>query len=80
MTNRIITVAEETFMTEPGVITSETNNLELEEWDSLGSVFFITALEKEFNIKIDTSDTFKIRSISTAEEVIKKSLSKIIIT
>jgi len=72
MKDKIIEVAESTFLTDPGVITFETKNTDIEEWDSLGSVFFITALESKFNIKIETSEALSINSIQSAYEIIKE--------
>jgi acyl carrier protein len=41
-------------------------------WDSLGHVNLVAALESEFNISLDTADTLRIHSFETALQLLEE--------
>lgn len=48
------------------------NYNEIEEWDSIGHMTLIAALEEEFKISIDTDDIVDFSSFKKGIEILKK--------
>lgn len=46
-----------------------------EQWDSLGHVTLVTALESEFGVEITTGDSIEITSFETAAEILDELLN-----
>ncbi|MEP1034415.1 AMP-binding protein [Ekhidna sp.] len=61
--NRIVNVASEAFNITPDKITLNSNSQNLEGWDSLAHLDFITRLEKEFNKSFNTAEIITMNSI-----------------
>jgi len=47
---------------------------DIQNWDSLGHLTLVIAIEKEFNMKFEVEDFFKIKSIKDIEELVKEKL------
>ena len=45
---------------------------EIEEWDSIGHMTLIAALEEKFSISIDTDDIVDFSSFKKGKEILKK--------
>ena len=58
-----------------GINESETKGLQyqgIEQWDSVGHMSLIAALEDEFDIQLDTDDIIDMSSFEKAQEILKK--------
>lgn len=55
-----------------GKINTNSNMQNIKEWDSINHIKIILSLEKEYKIKIKTSDFDKFTSIKFIEEYLKK--------
>ena len=55
-----------------GIVTSKLEYNSIPEWDSIGHMSLIGALEDEFNISIDTDDIIDFSSFEKGKEVLKK--------
>jgi len=67
---KIIKVAAESFRLSPDNLTLKSDNRNLDEWDSLSHLVFISNLEQEFDVKFATVEIMKIESLKDAYEVI----------
>jgi acyl carrier protein len=56
-------------------ITAETNQDDIEEWDSLANINIVFAIEDEFDIKFDVDDITKMKSVAIIIDEIKKKLA-----
>ncbi len=69
------------FATALGIDLSEVhNNLEyntIPQWDSVGHMALIAALEKEFDVMLDTDDIIDMSSVEKAKEILLKNGVKI---
>ncbi len=73
MTNleKLAKVFAETF----GISEAETKGLQyqgIEQWDSVGHMSLIAALEDEFDIQLDTDDIIDMSSFEKAQEILAK--------
>lgn len=58
-----------------GINEAETKGLQyqgIEQWDSVGHMSLIAALEDEFDIQLDTDDIIDMSSFEKAQEILKK--------
>lgn len=74
MIKRLEELIKETFDNEDVVITLDTNAADIEEWDSLSHVYLIVAIEKEFDIKFNSSEIQKFKNVGEILECIESKL------
>ena len=58
-----------------GISEAETEGLQyqgIEQWDSVGHMTLIAAIEDEFDIQLDTDDIIDMSSFEKAREILKK--------
>lgn len=68
---KLTTVFTETF----GITPEQTKNLEyqgVEQWDSVGHMTLVAALEDAFDIALDTDDIIDMSSFEKAQELLQK--------
>ena len=70
---KLVKILKETFKTNE--INSEATMEQIPAWDSMKHFQMITAVEKEFNIEINISDTFEMASIPAIKDKILKYLN-----
>ena len=63
--------------TEDSAITEDLEFNSIEEWDSIGHMGLIAALEEEFNISFETDDIVEFSSYKKGIEILKKYQVKI---
>lgn len=73
MTNaeKLAKVFAETF----GISEAETKGLQyqgIEQWDSVGHMTLVAAIEDEFDIQLDTDDIIDMSSFEKAQEILTK--------
>jgi|TARA_B100001079_G_C16178481_1_gene411765 acyl carrier protein len=55
-----------------GTVIKELKYNDIEEWDSIGHMSLISALEEEFKISLDTDDIVNFSSFKKGIEILKK--------
>ena len=70
---KLVKILKETFKTDE--INFEDSMEQIPAWDSMKHFQMITAVEKEFNIEINISDTFEMASIPAIKDKILKYLN-----
>lgn len=63
-------IIAETFNVGEENIHDETVIIELEEWDSMTHMFFITRLEKEFGVELTGEEIAKMQSVKAINQVL----------
>ena len=61
-----------------GTVIKELKYNDIEEWDSIGHMSLISALEEEFKISLDTDDIVNFSSFKKGIEILKKYKVKIL--
>lgn len=74
MEEKIFNLVSELFNINKNKITLESNEEDIEEWDSLGHLSLITAIEKEFNVKLSTIEILKIENIGDIISILNKKI------
>lgn len=72
--NRIIQTASECFLISIDKINLDSSSDNIETWDSLGHLDFISALENEFSIKFKMVEILKINSIQDCLDIIESKI------
>ena len=70
---KLVKILKETFKTNE--INSEATMEQIPAWDSMKHFQMVTAVEKEFDIEINISDTFEMASIPAIKDKILKYLN-----
>ena len=70
---KLVKILKEIFKTNE--INSEATMEQIPAWDSMKHFQMVTAVEKEFNIEINISDTFEMASIPAIKDKILKYLN-----
>jgi acyl carrier protein len=70
---KLVKILKETFKTNE--INAEATMEQIPAWDSMKHFQMVTAVEKEFNIEINISDTFEMASIPAIKDKILKYLN-----
>ena len=70
--DKIKRIIAEVFKIDPETIGMEMAPGDIEAWDSLGQLFLIERLEKEFGIKLDVEEIFEIMSIRDIYRILKR--------
>ena len=65
-------IFQETFEDEEIVLTDDTTAEDIEEWDSIGHMTLISALEEKFGITFETDDIVDFSSYKKGLEILKK--------
>jgi len=60
------------FKLAPGTDLSAVRPNQTPQWDSLGHVTLVAALESEFNVNLDMADALRINSLEVAREVLEQ--------
>jgi acyl carrier protein len=60
------------FKLAPGTDLSGVRPNQTPQWDSLGHVTLVAALESEFNVNLDMADALRITSLDVAREVLEQ--------
>ena len=67
----LLEFVSEIFSVEKTTLTLETAPGDFPEWDSLGHLSLLTALEEKFNISFDMDETMSIQSIGDLKGVLE---------
>lgn len=65
-------IVSEVFKIEPEVIKDEWGPEDISEWDSLGQLKIITAIETHYKIRFETTEVFEIFSIGDIKKLLAK--------
>jgi len=68
---KIEEIVRETFKINNGSIEKSWTSDDIPEWDSLGHLNLIMAVEKEFNIKFEIEEMFQIQSVGDICDILK---------
>lgn len=71
---RITSLMKKVFENDSLVITMETSNKDVEEWDSLNYTAIISAIEKDFNIKFKMREFLEFKNVG---DIVRTVSSKI---
>jgi len=72
MEERVLKVASESFRLDPGSLSLDSDNRNLDEWDSLSHLVLVSNLEQEFNVRFATVEIMKIESLQDALNIIRE--------
>lgn len=72
--SRITSLMKKVFENDSLVITMETSNKDVEEWDSLNYTAIISAIEKDFNIKFKMREFLEFKNVG---DIVRTVSSKI---
>lgn len=74
MTNRelVLDIISRTIGVEPQLLTDDISIGDLPEWDSVGNLAIIAAIEQELQIEIPLDDLFELTSIKSIIEEVNK--------
>lgn len=76
MDRRLEKIIREVFsLKEDGKIERNLTSDSIPAWDSLGHLNLIVAIEKEFKVKFEIEDMFKIKSLGDIEELLKRKIT-----
>ncbi len=69
---RIVKVFSESLGIDAKMVKGELKYNTIPEWDSIGHMALITALELEFDVMLDTDDIIDMSSVTKAKEILGK--------
>ncbi len=69
---KLIQTFAETLQIEPARVTDDLSYNAIAEWDSVGHMALIAALEEAFSVMLDTDDIIDISSVSHAKSILAK--------
>lgn len=69
---RVIAVISKTLSVNPDLITEDTSIGDLPEWDSVGNLSVILAIENSFGVEIPIEDLFDLTTVSSFCEEVQK--------
>lgn len=64
-------ILSETFKIKPDRITKETGPEDVEEWDSLGQLSLVLAIEQRFRITLETKEIFEIFNVGDIYRILR---------
>ena len=70
--HEIFTLIKDTFPNSDTKITRETTANDIEEWDSLGHIMLIQAIEEKFKIEFDLDELLEFNRVGDIIEAVKK--------
>ena len=69
----VIKIIEQAFSLEPGILNEDSNSENIEEWDSLGQLTILVALDKHFEGKISSiSEMAEANSVQKILTILKE--------
>jgi acyl carrier protein len=69
---KLIQSFAETLQIEPARVTDDLSYNAIAEWDSVGHMALIAALEETFGVMLDTDDIIDLSSVSQAKSILAK--------
>jgi acyl carrier protein len=74
MTNneKLVSLIAHTLMIDVSIVTSQLQYNSIGEWDSVGHMALIAALEECFDVMLDTDDIIELSSVEKAKEILIK--------
>ncbi len=57
---------------DPSSVTDSLSYQSIAQWDSVGHMALVTALEAEFDIMLDTNDVIDMSSVAEAKRILRK--------
>jgi acyl carrier protein len=69
---KLYNIISETFNVAPSELSDSTVFLELEEWDSMAHMMFITTLEDEYAIDFEGDDIVNVTNVEELKELLTK--------
>ena len=69
---KLIQSFAETLQIEPARVTDDLSYHAIAEWDSVGHMALIAALEEAFGVMLDTDDIIDLSSVSKARSILAK--------
>lgn len=70
--DKLIQSFAETLQIEPARVTDDLSYNAIAEWDSVGHMALIAALEETFGVMLDTDDIIDLSSVSQAKSILAK--------
>jgi len=67
-----IKAVSSTLEIDPAIVKDDLKYNTIPQWDSLGHMQLVAALEDEFDIMLDTDDIIGMSSIAVAKEILRK--------
>ena len=74
MNKRLEEIVREVFKLDNKIIEETWSSDDIPEWDSLGHLNLLLAIEKEFNIKFEIEEMFQIQRIGDIDETLGKKI------
>lgn len=71
-TDKLILTFARTLQIEPSRITDDLSYNAIAEWDSVGHMSLIAALEEAFGVMLDTDDIIDLSSVAQAKTILAK--------
>ena len=68
--NKLTSISKIIFNDDSIILTNNTTAKDIEDWDSLTHMLFISKIEKEFSIKFKMKEIFKMKNIGDMVEII----------
>ena len=72
LADRVKSIVSDTLKIPVSSCNEELTAGDIEEWDSLGHVNLLSAIEKEFNVAFDVGDAIEIESIGDLLDMLQK--------
>lgn len=67
-----VTLVSSTLEIAPAIVKDDLKYNSIPQWDSLGHMQLVAALEDEFDIMLDTDDIIGMSSIAIAKDILRK--------
>jgi acyl carrier protein len=71
-TDKLIQTFANTLLIEPARVTDDLQYNAIAEWDSVGHMSLVAALEETFGILLDTDDIIELSSVAQARAILAK--------
>lgn len=71
-TDKLIQAFAETLQIEPARVTDDLSYNAIAEWDSVGHMALIAALEEAFGVMLDTDDIIDLSNVAQAKTILAK--------
>ena len=71
-TDKLILTFAQTLQIEPVRVTDDLSYNAIAEWDSVGHMSLIAALEEAFGVMLDTDDIIELSSVAQAKTILAK--------
>lgn len=71
-TDKLIQTFAKTLLIEPARVTDDLQYNAIAEWDSVGHMSLVAALEETFGILLDTDDIIELSSVAQARAILAK--------